>query len=135
MTHGVQMSHRCITRRTRPWPFDRTGQLPDAPRTSHPPTSHSPRSARTFSGSPMPQTAIRCSECGTSLEDPLHACPHCGSASPVARTAEGLLGATPRPVAVDPEDPQQAPILAELRATLEPRILILKPLARGGMGL
>src|ERR1051325_1971154 len=84
---------------------------------------------------PMPQTAVRCSECGTSLEDPGHACPHCGSASPVARTAEGLLGATPRPVAVDPEDPQQAPILAELRATPQPRILILKPLARGGMGL
>lgn len=84
----------------------------------------------------MPQTAtVRCPECGTSLEDPLHACPHCGSASPVARTAEGLLGVTPRPATTEPEDPQQVPILEELRATLEPRILILKPLARGGMGL
>ena len=39
--------------------------------------------------------AVRCSECGTSLEDPVRACPHCGTASPVARTAEGLFLATP----------------------------------------
>ena len=84
----------------------------------------------------MPSTAtVRCPECGTSLEDPLRSCPHCGSASPVARTAEGLLSTPARPAEAAAEDPAQAPILAELKATLEPRILILKPLARGGMGL
>lgn len=83
----------------------------------------------------MPTATVRCPECGTSLEDPLRACPHCGTASSVARTAEGLLGAMAQPREEPSVDPEQAPILAELRETLEPRILILKPLARGGMGL
>jgi predicted Ser/Thr protein kinase len=83
----------------------------------------------------MPTTStVRCPECGTSLEDPLRSCPHCGSASPVARTAEGL-GLPPRPAAPEADHPLQAAVLDELKATLEPRILILKPLAKGGMGL
>ena len=85
--------------------------------------------------------AVRCVECGTSLEDLARACPHCGAASPVARTAEGLLAprsgafaATP-PAALSLDDPAQIPILAELREELEPRLVILKQLAKGGMGL
>ncbi|MBW8772641.1 MAG: protein kinase, partial [Gemmatimonadetes bacterium] len=88
-----------------------------------------------------PETiAVRCPECGTSLEDLARACPHCGAASPVARTAEGLLqprsgafAAAQRGLA--PEDPAQATVLAELREELEPRLVILKQLAKGGMGL
>ncbi|HVX89235.1 MAG TPA: protein kinase, partial [Gemmatimonadales bacterium] len=79
-------------------------------------------------------TTVRCPECGTSLEEPARACPHCGAASPVARTGEGLLGVTP--VAPPPlEDPSHLPIIQELKEELEPRLIILKPLARGGMGL
>ena len=83
----------------------------------------------------MPTATLRCPECGTSLEDPLRACPHCGTASPVARTAEGLLGSGKGSAPAPAEDPLQAPILAELKERLEPRILVLKPLAQGGMGL
>ena len=81
--------------------------------------------------------AVRCSECGTSLEDPVRACPHCGTASPVARTAEGLFLATPTGVPATPpvEDPSQLPIIEELKQELEPRLILLKPLAKGGMGL
>jgi predicted Ser/Thr protein kinase len=79
-------------------------------------------------------TAIRCVECGTSLEEPARPCPHCGAASPVARTAEGLLGSSERRT-VPLEDPTHLPVLTELKEALEPRILILKPLAKGGMGL
>src|SRR5690242_16880323 len=77
---------------------------------------------------------VRCLECGSSLDDPSRACPHCGAASPVARTAEGLLAAA-RPAASEPEDQLQGPILAELKEALDSRILLLKPLAKGGMGL
>ncbi len=87
---------------------------------------------------PPDTIVIRCLECGTSLQDLARACPHCGAASPVARTAEGLLTpqswatATP-PLSLD--DPAQVQILAELREELGPRLVILKQLARGGMGL
>src|SRR5690349_15298320 len=81
--------------------------------------------------------AIRCPECGTSLEEPARPCPHCGAASPVARTGEGLgqaATATAAPqIAVD--DPAHLPIVEELKEELEPRLILLKPLAKGGMGL
>jgi hypothetical protein len=78
---------------------------------------------------------VRCPECGTSLADPARACPHCGAASPVARTAEGLL--RPLTATSSPALPAVAsdPLLLELKEALEPRLLLLKPLARGGMGL
>src|SRR5574338_616357 len=79
-------------------------------------------------------TAIRCVECGTSLEEPTRPCPHCGAASPVARTGEGLGHSAAAPqIAVD--DPTHLPIVQELKEELEPRLVLLKPLARGGMGL
>jgi protein kinase-like protein len=79
---------------------------------------------------------IRCLECGTSLEDLARACPHCGAASPAARTGEGLAGPPPTPLGATPlEDPSHLPILQELKEELEPRLLLLKPLAKGGMGL
>lgn len=81
--------------------------------------------------------AIRCSECGTSLEVLARACPHCGAASPVARTAEGLLEGpgAPTPASPHPVEPDHLPVLQELREELEPRLVLLKPLAKGGMGL
>lgn len=81
----------------------------------------------------VPPATVRCPDCGSSLDDPSRACPHCGAASPVARTAEGLLSSL-RPLA-EPEHQLQGPILDELKEALEPRILLLKPLAKGGMGL
>ncbi|MEO6068595.1 MAG: serine/threonine-protein kinase [Gemmatimonadota bacterium] len=85
----------------------------------------------------MPDTvAVRCPECGTSLPNLARACPHCGAASPVARTAEGLLASPVEPSAPPPlDDPEQIPIVEELKAELEPRLVLLKPLAKGGMGL
>jgi len=85
----------------------------------------------------MPDTTtVRCPECGTSLEVDHRACPHCGAASPVARTAESLFSAA-APSAVRPaiDDPAYLPVLEELRERIEPRLVLLKPLAQGGMGL
>lgn len=82
----------------------------------------------------VPPSPVRCPDCGSSLDDPSRACPHCGAASPVARTAEGLLGVA-RTSSAEPAPELQGPILDELKEALEPRILLLKPLAKGGMGL
>jgi hypothetical protein len=80
--------------------------------------------------------AIRCPECGTSLGDPAQRCPHCGAASSVARTVEGPFspaGADLLPPSI--EDPAYLPVVEELRDRLEPRLMLLRPLAQGGMGL
>ena len=50
----------------------------------------------------------------------------------MARTAEGLFLATPTGVPATPpvEDPSQLPIIEELKQELEPRLILLKPLAK-----
>jgi hypothetical protein len=79
---------------------------------------------------------VRCPDCGTSLEGAHRACPHCGAASPVARTAEIPFSPTasePPPPSI--HDPAYLPVVEELRERIEPRLMLLKPLAQGGMGL
>ena len=83
----------------------------------------------------MTTPAIRCPDCGTTLEDTAAPCPHCGAASPVARTGEGLGHSVPTPATPPVDDPAHLPIIQELKEELEPRLVLLKPLARGGMGL
>src|SRR5689334_21221792 len=94
MGHNGDPPARCITRKTRTGPIQR-GPQPGHPalRTLHfapPYLALRPRDPY-LCGAPMTNTvAIRCPECGTSLEEPARPCPHCGAASPVARTGEGL---------------------------------------------
>src|SRR6478735_4930591 len=81
-------------------------------------------------------TTVRCPDCGTSLEDALRPCPHCGAASPVARTADGSGRPSGRlSVGIQVGDAELLPLLEELKAALEPQLILLKPLAKGGMGL